>query len=472
MKHTFSFLFALSFSLAALSQPIGINDRPADSVVQFIPSTVGPFCPKELLGGDREFGGHGPEIFTWIKLNIVNGRTIEADVFMHARETVADWSETQGTWKKVLYTAPAGYEIVGIESGKYSEVKYISRPGVNSFSPAGLVQLLGNVRSETIPFKDDGLVTRWHITGDTGGDDISTDNNCNDDAQVAIQLNPVKVRLRKQQRPNRVVRKTGSTGNNGVIVTPPSSQENKGVVVVTPGERENNGIVVTPAGSSSITTIKLEDIIEPLCPSRLIRGDREFDGHGPKIKSGVVLRISPDKTTLLADINFFAEETTADWSYTKGNWTRTVYKAPAGKKISAIVSDNNSYTQFISPPGGFQFLVPGADVARALYTFLDYTDIKSGVLKAFGYGPEEKSALSALVKGTIDNGNTVVQLPSVDGALVKFFHIVGDTGGPDISDDNNCNDDTRIVKIEFFPAKIKLENIVSSKISTKIKGAR
>jgi hypothetical protein len=65
-----------------------------------------------------------------------------------------------------------------------------------------------------------------------------------------------------------------------------------------------------------------------------------------------------------------------------------------------------------------------------------------------------------------------VQLPSVDGALVKFFHIVGDTGGPDISDDNNCNDDTRIVKIEFFPAKVKLENIVSSKISTKIKGAR
>jgi len=72
------------------------------------------------------------------------------------------------------------------------------------------------------------------------------------------------------------------------------------------------------------------------------------------------------------------------------------------------------------------------------------------------------------VRGTIDNGNTVVQVPSVDGALVKFFHIVGDTGGPDISDDNNCNDDTRIVKIEFFPAKIKL---VSNNLKTTVSSA-
>lgn len=204
----------------------------------------------------------------------------------------------------------------------------------------------------------------------------------------------------------------------------------------------------------------------------VISGDREFDGHGPRVQSTVRLRISPDKTSLIADLNLLAKETTADWSNTRGDWSRTVYKAPAGKKITAIVSDKVSTTKFISPPGGFQFLVPGADVAKALYTFLDYTDIKSAVLKAFGYGPNEKSALSALVKGTIDNGNTVVQVPSVDDALVKFFHIVGDTAGPDISDDNNCNDDTRIVKIEFFPAKIKLENINNVKISNKVRVSR
>ncbi|HKZ65480.1 MAG TPA: hypothetical protein VJ111_03955, partial [Chitinophagaceae bacterium] len=421
------------------------------------------------------------EIYAWIKLNIINKRSIEAEVFMHARETVADWSETQGQWKKVLYTAPAGYEITGIVSGKYSEVKYVSRPGVNAFSPAVLIQALGNVRSTNVPFKDDGLVTRWHITGDTGGDDISTDDNCNDDAQVAIQLNPIKIKLKKVQRPNRVARQTGDANNRGVVVmppasntsntvvvTPPANNRSSGVVVTPPDNNNNGGVVVTPPASSSVTTIRLEDITEALCPQRVISGDREFDGHGPRVQSTVRLRISPNKTSLIADLNLLAKETTADWSNTRGDWSRVVYKAPAGKKITEIVSDKVSTTKFISPPGGFQFLVPGADVAKALYTFLDYTDIKSAVLKAFGYGPNEKSALSVLVRGTIDNGNTVVQVPSVDGALVKFFHIVGDTGGPDISDDNNCNDDTRIVKIEFFPAKIKL---VSNNLKTTVSSA-
>jgi hypothetical protein len=478
MKKIYSLFITLALAtIAVAQQPViavpGTSIAIIDSVVQFMPSTVGPYCPKRLLGGDREFGGHGPEIYAWIKLNVINRRTIEAEVFMHARETVADWSETQGTWKKVLYTAPAGYEITGILSGKYSEVKYISRPGVNAFSPTGLVQALGNVRGSNIPFKDDGLVTRWNIVGDTGGDDISTDDNCNDDAQVAIQLNPVKINLRKLQRNNNVVRPSVNTNNNsGVVVTQPANKGSNGVVVTPPANNNNNSVVVTPPASSSVTTIKLEDITEALCPKKLVSGDREFDGHGPRIQSTVRLRISADKTSLIADLNLLAKETTADWSNTRGDWSRAVYKAPAGKKITAILSDKVSTTKFISPPGGFQFLVPGADVAKALYTFLDYTDIKSAVLKAFGYGPNEKSALSALVKGTIDNGNTVVQVPSVDGALVKFFHIVGDTGGPDISDDDNCNDDTRIVKIEFFPAKIKLENINNVKVSNKVRVSR
>src|SRR5687768_14896103 len=73
-----------------------------DSVVQFIPSTVGPFCPKQLLGGDREFDGHGPEIWASIKLAIKDKKQINAEVFMHARETVSDWSETEGTWNKII----------------------------------------------------------------------------------------------------------------------------------------------------------------------------------------------------------------------------------------------------------------------------------------------------------------------------------------------------------------------------------
>lgn len=172
-----------------------------DSEVRFIPSTVGPYCPTTLLGGDRDFDGHGPEIRSWIRLDIEGGNKLYATVNFHARETESDWSETEGTWKKLLFTAPEGFTISKIESGKYSEVHYISRPGMGPFTPKGLQQILFPTRGSSgtnVPFQDDGLVTRWNIVGDTMGDDISRDNNPHDDTQVAIQLNPVKLLLHRR----------------------------------------------------------------------------------------------------------------------------------------------------------------------------------------------------------------------------------------------------------------------------------
>ena len=171
-----------------------------DTLVRHMPSTIGPYCPMKLLGGDREFDGHGPEIWAWIKLKIVANKYIDAELYMHARETTSDWSETEGTWTKRIYTAPAGYSITGIESGVYSEVHYVSNPGVRSFSPAGLVQALGGARGADVPFKDDGLVSRWNIVGDTGGRDISDDTDPHDDTQVAVQLNVMRIKLRRSAK--------------------------------------------------------------------------------------------------------------------------------------------------------------------------------------------------------------------------------------------------------------------------------
>jgi hypothetical protein len=50
-----------------------------------------------------------------------------------------------------------------------------------------------------------------------------------------------------------------------------------------------------------------------------------------------------------------------------------------------------------------------------------------------------------------------MQVPSRKGLLVKYFHFVGDTGGSDISKDDNCSDDTRIVNIEFFPIRLEVK---------------
>jgi hypothetical protein len=279
--------------------------------------------------------------------------------------------------------------------------------GVNKFKPGSLASAL-SMNASSVSDKNDGLVSSWEIYGDTNGPDISDDDDFTDDTRITVVLNTIRVKL------------------------------------------------MPTAGSQGISTVQLETIDEWLCPNKLARGDREFDGHGPRIKSEVKLRIGPGGRTLLADISFSATETQHDWSTTQGNWTKTVYEAPYGKKITEIMSDKASRTQFISPAAGFQFLVPGNDVKQVVNTFFDNMTIEGAVMKAFGLDPSKRGDASKLVRGLSSSGNTMVQVPPVEGALVKYFYIVGDTGGPDISDDNNCNDDTRIVKIEFFPVRIKM----------------
>lgn len=205
----------------------------------------------------------------------------------------------------------------------------------------------------------------------------------------------------------------------------------------------------------AVEKLDIEPLTEWLCPSQLLRGDREFGGNGPKIKCEAHIQIGRDSASLNLTVKLWAQETVQDWSTTEGTWTRQIYQAPLGSKITKILSDNTSRTQFISPKAGYQIFVPGADVAQAAYEFLGFTDIKSAVLKAYGFKPGDRSALSNLIAQYVDKGNTVVKVPSVEGGLVKFFYIVGDTGGDDISSDDNCNDDTRINKLEFFPVTIE-----------------
>jgi hypothetical protein len=211
------------------------------------------------------------------------------------------------------------------------------------------------------------------------------------------------------------------------------------------------------ADGNTTQTIQLEDINEWLCPNRRTQGDGEFDGHGPRIKCEVQLMIADGGRSLNARITFWAQETQHDWSTAEGIWLKKVYEAPYGKRISRIVSDQASRTQFISPPGGFQFLVPGADVARTVNGFLDGLGgtIANALFALHGLPPQDYSGFARLVTGKVDNGNTAVRIPAIEGTLVKFFTIVGDTGGGDISNDDNCNDDTRIVSIEFAPVKVE-----------------
>ena len=214
--------------------------------------------------------------------------------------------------------------------------------------------------------------------------------------------------------------------------------------------------------------IRLENITEWLCPQSLLRGDREFDGHGPRVKCEVKIRLAANGKEIWADLNLSAKETVHDWSTTEGQWSVKVYDAPYGKTISKILSETASRTEFLSQPAGFQFLVPGADVQSGMNKFFEGHAIPFEVLKAHGVVPSEViDAHGAPLKltgeiinnlvGSYTKGNTVYKIPATEGTLVQFFHIVGDTGGDDISNDDNCNDDTRIEKIEFFPVSVEFK---------------
>ena len=204
--------------------------------------------------------------------------------------------------------------------------------------------------------------------------------------------------------------------------------------------------------------VDIPSISEILCPTGLTRGDREFGGNGPIVTCEVKLRVSTDSTRLIADIYFKAEETKADWTTVESRWSREVYRAPSGTRISRIMSGTMSRTQFTSPPGGFQFLVPGADAEKAMKDFFVGNMIENAVLMLHGLpgaGNWAPGAGAHLVS-QYTRGNTVNKVPAVEGTLVKFFHIVGDTGGDDVSTDDNCNDDTRIEKIEFFRVHLQV----------------
>lgn len=373
-----------------------VNTLPVqlDSVIQFIPSTVGPFCPKKLLTGDREFGGHGPEVWAWIKLRIVNKKQLYADVYLHARETTSDWSETEGNWSKLIYTAPSGYEIAELPATNYSEVHYVSKPGVNAFSPKGLVEALGGARGTDVPFKDDGLVSRWNIVGDTGGDDISTDDNCNDDTQVAIQLNPLKIKLRKPAH---------STKNNNKSFDK-NILNNKNITTNKTYILKDSAVQILPA------------TIGPYCPMKVLGGDREFGGHGPEIWATLNLTIE-NGNQLYANVYMHARETQSDWSETEGSWRKLIYTAPHGFNISEITSGKNSEVHYVSKPGVSAFT-------------------PRGLVEALG-------------------GARGTDVPFKDDGLVSRWNIVGDTGGDDISTDQNCNDDTQVA-VQLNPVKLNL----------------
>lgn len=99
--------------------------------------------------------------------------------------------------------------------------------------------------------------------------------------------------------------------------------------------------------------------IGPVVP-KLIQGDREFDGNGPRVTLKADLKVM-DGDSVTCYVYMHATETTSNWSKAEGEDTWTLYQAPAGWKIVEIYPegwfchidyvDNNTSADYHGCPG-------------------------------------------------------------------------------------------------------------------------
>jgi hypothetical protein len=226
---------------------------------------------------------------------------------------------------------------------------------------------------------------------------------------------------------NLVIRGTGITltsttpvGSNeeeklftGPVITPGSS-----VAISVEGSSRSDdniyrlsiGNAPAPSAGTTSSTVSLDEI-GILCPNILVRGDRELNG-GPLINASVQLDVTPDGTGIDAIVTFNERETGGDNSEVRGEWRVRVFNAPDGQRITAITSAARSnIVNYRGRGGGFEVSIFGCN------------------------------------DGAVEDA-------TVSGGPVRTFSLIADTGGEDISGDNDCRCDSRIQRIAFNPVTI------------------
>jgi len=157
--------------------------------------------------------------------------------------------------------------------------------------------------------------------------------------------------------------------------------------------------------------------IGELCPTTLTRGDREFNGNGPKVSGSVdvVIANKRGRTQILALVEFKAEETQDNWSTVENDFIVSLLTNPIAWKAKRIVSPSYKLSSFE---------------------------------KTFG---QHKRSLLTITPNSMSGSDI-----STNGPL-KNILIRGDTGGNDISDNSECSDDARIERMAFNTLQVEYE---------------
>ncbi len=169
-----------------------ISGAPVGGTYTYSLANVTNLCPSQHVGGDRDFGGHGPHVKGSVILRISpDGTNIQAVITFNAKETVGDWSEVKGSWTvNVGEPAPAGMKYTRINSATTSTFDRVLQGG-------GRNEVFeGCDGGEHLITPASGPVASLIVVGDTGGADISTDSDCNCDTRIVkIEFKPLSLTL-------------------------------------------------------------------------------------------------------------------------------------------------------------------------------------------------------------------------------------------------------------------------------------
>jgi hypothetical protein len=208
-------------------------------------------------------------------------------------------------------------------------------------------------------------------------------------------------------------------------------------------------------------TVNLNDV-GLLVPTRLTRGDREFDG-APLILCETTLKVTEAGRSITAEVHFKAEETKGDHTTVDETFNVRVFQAPAGKTIEKIDGPTYSKVSFRGQAAGFQIIGPLPGWTKTINELKTWADRVLDEIKRQNNGQEsEESRVARDVIRVI--AELVSKLPSLsnftevrapdNGGPVRQFRIVGDTGGADVSHDRRGADDTRIKSVKFNPINV------------------
>ncbi len=161
----------------------------AERVITIQPQATGVLCAEHTGHGDRDFYGNGPETRASATLIVDRDhRRLKARLSIFARETTPDWTTAEGVQDFVVWTAPEGMTLLGVEGPTRAYVSYTDLDHHQDVLP-------GN-----------GPVRRFQLTGDTNGEDLV--GRCtNRRTSVQVLFERVRLRVRDESAgcPRRLV---------------------------------------------------------------------------------------------------------------------------------------------------------------------------------------------------------------------------------------------------------------------------